>query len=122
MFGSIASAAFFIFIIFVLVDIITKENWQIKNLPKVTWVFIVIFLPLIGAILWFALGREWDSPKETISFGDPRRRENSTAPAERTDLENIDLEIAFHEKQARIRRLEAEIAERQNRKPGNSTT
>jgi hypothetical protein len=42
--------------IFALVDIITRDSSQVRHLPKVTWVFIVILLPMLGTILWFALG------------------------------------------------------------------
>ena len=48
----LGSAIFIAALVFTLVSIITAENWQIKHLPKVTWVFIVIFIPLIGMALW----------------------------------------------------------------------
>lgn len=42
-----------------LIDVITRDDAQVKHLPKLVWVIIVILLPLIGSILWFTLGREY---------------------------------------------------------------
>ena len=42
-----------------LIDVITRDDSQVKYLPKMVWVIIVILLPLIGSALWFALGREY---------------------------------------------------------------
>jgi hypothetical protein len=104
--------------IFVLVDIITSDEWRIRNLPKVAWVIVVILLPLIGSVLWFAVGRAYDQPVETLSFGVPRRQEEM--PSHSVDDDDVDAaverEIAFHENEARIRRLEAEIRARRDAK------
>jgi hypothetical protein len=56
-----------------LVDIIRIDEGQVKHLPKVAWVLLVIFIPLIGIILWFALGREYTGHAGHGTFGDPRR-------------------------------------------------
>lgn len=42
-----------------LIDIITRNDSQVKFLPKMVWILIVILVPLIGSGLWFALGREY---------------------------------------------------------------
>jgi hypothetical protein len=114
----VISLAFLALTIFVLVDIITSEEWRIRNLPKMAWVIIVILLPLIGSILWFVAGKTYDKPVETLSFGDPRRREElQPASVEDEDWEAaVEKEIAFHENEARIRRLEAEIRARREAK------
>ncbi|MGL3151031.1 PLD nuclease N-terminal domain-containing protein [Microbacterium sp. A82] len=41
-----------------LISIITRDDSQVKYLPKMVWLIIVILLPLVGSVLWFALGRE----------------------------------------------------------------
>lgn len=108
-----------VLVILALVDIITREEWQVKHLPKFVWIFLVILLPLIGSIVWFAVGREYSG-----TTASPVTRSTST-PASRPrtieeELAAIDAEIAFHENQARIRRLEAELEAR--RKAGGETT
>lgn len=97
--------------IFALVTIITSNDWQIRYLPKIAWVLLVTFLPLIGSALWFILGRERGERPEPVRFGDPRRYESRPRPAEPqlSDEELIEREIEFHEREARIRRLEADL-------------
>ncbi len=107
LFGAVA----IILMVFVLVDIISKDESQIRNLPKVLWVVIVIFLPIVGSIVWFVAGRTYPERREHGSFGDPRRASYPVAPSKsiEDDMAALDAEIEFHEKQSRIRRLEAEV-------------
>jgi len=68
------SGLIFTAFLFALVDIITRDEAQVKHLPKVAWVLLVVFIPLIGTVLWFALGRVYEQRhRENVSFGDPRR-------------------------------------------------
>jgi hypothetical protein len=71
-------------------------------------VVIVVLLPVIGPILWLLAGRTW--PADSHPALPP-------APPSTTvdDLAAIDAEIAFHEKQARRARLEAEVNEKRQR-------
>lgn len=97
-------------LIFALVDVITCDSWKIRYLDKVSWAFIVILLPLIGSILWLVIGKHHDQPTDRGTFGDPRRREavvRHQSPEE--DAAAVEREIEFHEREARIRRLEAEL-------------
>ena len=102
--------------IFAIVDAVTSDNWRIRYMPKVAWVLLIVFLPLVGSVLWFILGKERQVAADRGSFGDPRRTEG-IAPASRTedDLAAIEREIAFHEKQAEIRRLEAQLKAKRDR-------
>lgn len=110
--GFLVSISWLLVVILVLVDVITRDPSRIRHLDKTMWVIIVIIIPLIGSILWFAIGREWDQRADLGSFGDPRRA-GAIRPAAATstehDLAAIEREIAFHEQQARIRRLEAAL-------------
>jgi hypothetical protein len=115
----VISAVFLALVIGALVDIIVRRDDQVKHLPKIVWVLLVVFLPLIGSILWFTIGREYSQAVDLGTFGDPRRHEKSgrpgaAAPTTRAktteeELADLDREIEFHEQQARIRRLEAEL-------------
>lgn len=96
-----------------LVDIIPRDSLLVRHLPKLTWVFLVLLLPVIGSILWFALGHDWGDRREVTPFGDPRRQ---GAAAERirneyhVDEAALEADLRLGEKEARIRHLEAEIA------------
>ena len=43
--------------IFAVLDVIQTDEMLMRNLPKMAWVFIVIFIPTVGAVAWFAVGR-----------------------------------------------------------------
>ena len=104
-----------------LIDIIRAESWAIRHLDKSIWIIIVILLPLIGSVLWFAIGRDYGQSIDLGSFGDPRRREASTTgeanvgegTTER-ELAALEREIEQHEQDDRIRRLEAKLSARPN--------
>jgi len=108
---TIFGAVYILLMVLVLVDIITKDDSQIRNLPKMLWVFIVIIIPIVGSIVWFVAGRTYPEQREHVSFGDPRRASSPVASSKsiEDEMAALDAEIAFHEKQSRIRRLEAEV-------------
>jgi len=120
---SILSLVILAVIVGALVDIITRPEDKVKHLPKIGWILLVVFLPLIGSLVWFMAGHDYSSRNEYVSFGDPRRREpqSTAAPARgfRTteqELADLDAEIEFHEKQARIDRLEARLVEKSEKR------
>jgi hypothetical protein len=112
----------FMLVLGALIDIILKQDSQVKHLPKMVWILLVIFLPLIGCILWFTIGREYATPVDRGTFGDPRRREtprpDAVAPPRRNgkttedELAELDREIEFYTEQAQLRALQAELDER----------
>lgn len=120
------SVVLFALLIGALVDIIVRSDDQVKHLPKIVWVLLVVFLPLIGSILWFTVGREYSQPIDLGTFGDPRRSEKaararSAAPTTRAktteeELADLDREIEFYEQQDRIRRLQAEVDEQRRKR------
>jgi hypothetical protein len=96
-----------------LIDIITRDSLLVRHLPKLTWVFLVILLPVIGSILWFGIGHDWGDRPEAIPFGDPRRQDAAVQRLRSeyvVDEAALEADLRLSEKEARIRRLEAEIA------------
>jgi hypothetical protein len=43
--------------IFCIVDVITSNEWEVRNLPKMAWLLIVLLLPDVGSIIWLIAGR-----------------------------------------------------------------
>ncbi|MGH9278473.1 MAG: PLDc N-terminal domain-containing protein [Acidimicrobiales bacterium] len=43
--------------LYCIFDVISTDEVLVRNLPKLVWLLIVIFLPDIGSIAWLALGR-----------------------------------------------------------------
>lgn len=87
-----------LFWVFSIVDCALQPSSRHRGVSKTAWVLIVVLLPVIGGILWFAIGRlrrgEANTPFVTGPDDDPDAlRRMSTA-----------------EQDARIRELEAELA------------
>jgi hypothetical protein len=61
--------------IFCLVDVITSNEFEVRNLPKMGWLFVVVFVPLIGSIVWLVAGRP-----QTAGRPVPRRESPSRFP------------------------------------------
>jgi hypothetical protein len=114
------SLAILVLVIVALVDVITREDWQVRHLPKMVWILLIIVLPLIGSIVWFIVGRDRSRPPEATPFGDPSRHEaamETAASRARTEAEiaSLEAEIAAAEREERIRQLEAELAAKRRR-------
>jgi hypothetical protein len=45
--------------IFCILDVITTSESDMRNLPKMAWLSIVLILPDIGSIAWLVAGRNW---------------------------------------------------------------
>ena len=108
MFAFVLSIAAFALLAFTLVDIIRSDPWRFRYLDKVAWVFIVILIPVLGAILWFVVGRE--RGEASYEPSPPPRRESAPVVLSDEDIDaQVEREIAFHENEARIKRLEKEL-------------
>ena len=44
-------------LIYCLIDAIQTPTDKVRNLPKVGWILLIIFFPLVGAIAWLVAGR-----------------------------------------------------------------
>ncbi|HEV2782453.1 MAG TPA: PLD nuclease N-terminal domain-containing protein [Actinophytocola sp.] len=56
--------------IFCIIDVITSSEWEVRNLPKMGWLLIVLLLPTVGSIVWLVAGRPqtgrgWASPQRS---------------------------------------------------------
>jgi hypothetical protein len=40
-----------------LISCLSAEDEEIRTLPRVGWVFVILLFPLVGAIAWFSAGR-----------------------------------------------------------------
>lgn len=99
-------------LIYTLVDIALIDRSRVKALPKLLWALIVIVLPIIGAVLWFLLGRERLS--ERGSGGGSVRRGPRAPDDDPEFLRKLGREQAQEE---RIRDLEERLREIDDDKP-----
>ena len=55
--GGLVGLAMLALWIYCIFDVISTDETVMRNLPKVLWLVIVIFLPTIGSLSWLLLGR-----------------------------------------------------------------
>ena len=132
----------FLLWVYCVFDVIATDSFLARNLPKMAWLFLVIFLPAVGGVAWLALGRPINAgwrPGDTtvrqrrtvLGFEDsdswssqPRRpppRRSDPAPtrhpaSDPNSHEQPDGEAAHESPSARERRLmewEAELKRRE---------
>lgn len=91
--------------VFSIIDIITIDERRVRGLPKFLWVAIVVFLPLVGVILWFTIGRA----RADGGYGPGRGERRVIAPDDDPNfLRNLRRD---EEADERIRKLEQELSE-----------
>ncbi|WP_417562397.1 PLDc N-terminal domain-containing protein [Microbacterium sp.] len=102
-----------------IVDIVTRDDSQIKHMPKVLWLILVILLPLLGVILWFVLGREHAEgapgvPRIPRPSRAPRTSSTPPAPPARPyDSRTTEQQLADLDREIEQERLRAEARRRQ---------
>ncbi|HWS52181.1 MAG TPA: PLD nuclease N-terminal domain-containing protein [Microbacterium sp.] len=93
--GGVLAAVFWVFSI---VDCAVQPATRHRGVSKAAWMAIVILLPVIGGVLWFAIGRRRANDKGQVRFIAP-------------DDDPMFLKgISKSEQDARIQRLEEELA------------
>ncbi len=54
--------------VFCVVDVMTTPAQQVRNLPKLAWVFVVVLLMDIGSIVWLVAGRPWNLTTRDVTI------------------------------------------------------
>lgn len=112
----ILSILTFALVIAALVDIIVRDDTQVRHLPKFAWILLVIVVPAIGSIVWFAVGHDWSA---TVQRTTPAPRLHPAPPPVHDELSTerqlaeLEREIEQYEQ---IRELEAKLEERRRKR------
>jgi len=61
--------------IYFVIDVLRTPSGETRTLPKFVWLLLVVLIPIVGGLLWLALGRVWPAPGSR--FG---RRRGPLAP------------------------------------------
>lgn len=121
---------FLAFDIFCLIDVITSDETRVRNLPKIAWFLLILFVPLIGGIVWLVAGRPqtsaaprsaWERPATAFpEYDRPGRAAGLTPESDEEFLRKIreraeeQRRIAAEQKRERERQEEAERERRRN--------
>lgn len=96
------------FTIFTVVDIALMDRSRVRGLPKAGWMALAILLPVVGGVLWLAVGRV-----RLRDSGRPSRR--PIAPDDDPAfLNRLNREKAMED---RIEQLEQELRDLDDDKP-----
>ncbi|MWV50703.1 hypothetical protein GRS96_15630 [Rathayibacter sp. VKM Ac-2803] len=57
--GFLFSLLTVVLMVLALVDVVRQPDNVVRNLPKIVWILLIVFIPLIGVTLWFVLGHDW---------------------------------------------------------------
>ncbi|MFD5320288.1 PLD nuclease N-terminal domain-containing protein [Streptomyces sp. NPDC127098] len=95
--------------IYALVDCISSKDEDVRHLPKLVWILLIVIAWIIGPITWILIGRKrgaaaggrrgggtpWvapdDNPEFLRSLGDERRREDNEKDRELLESWEEDL-------------------------------
>jgi hypothetical protein len=75
--GILFSLITFVVWVYTLVKVATTPEHQVRTLPKVAWVVIVVLFPLLGTVGWYVLGRP---PEAGTARRSPHQRATPAFP------------------------------------------
>ena len=90
---------------------------QFRRLNKLVWILLIVFLPLIGSIVWFCVGHDWDARREPVGPPDRSAAYERAAMAVDRRVRSTEQQLADLEEEerhyaslARMKQLQAEQA------------
>jgi hypothetical protein len=68
--------------VFCLVDLVQTPRDAVRNLPKIGWLLLIVFVPLAGSVAWLVGGRPGKraGPRVTRFLGDRTGRAGAASP------------------------------------------
>jgi hypothetical protein len=55
--------------LFAVIDCLSRDDDEIRGLPKVLWVLVILLFPLLGSLAWFFAGRPRGAALPGPGFG-----------------------------------------------------
>ncbi|MGW3893404.1 PLD nuclease N-terminal domain-containing protein [Micromonospora chokoriensis] len=100
-----------------LISCLSAEEGQIRALPRIAWVLIILFFPLVGSIAWFIVGRE-PTPGARKGWpgtgGTERQRPRPVAPDDDPEFLRSVEERAQQQDQELFQRWEEDLRRRED--------
>jgi hypothetical protein len=54
--------------VFCVIDLIQTREDEVRNLPKIAWLLLILLFPPIGSIAWLAAGRPQRGPRRSAAY------------------------------------------------------
>jgi hypothetical protein len=110
----VAVVAVLVVYVYGLVDVIRTDRRSTRGISKGAWI-VVVLLPILGAVLWFILGRPYGSRPT------PQPSSHPTAPDDDPDfLRNLEIRRRNQAEAERLKKLKAELEAKERKLKGGS--
>jgi hypothetical protein len=101
----VIAVAVLVTFVYGLVDVIRTDGRLAKGISKPAWIVVMVVLPVVGAALWFIIGR----PKKSDRIPQPYAH-HPLAPDDDPDfLRNLELRRRQQAEAARLKKLRDEM-------------
>ncbi|MBM2617461.1 PLDc N-terminal domain-containing protein [Actinoplanes sp. LDG1-06] len=101
-------------VLFVLALISCLSASRVRNAPRVVWVLVILLIPLLGPLAYFAWGRPRPAP---VEGGIVRRRSAPASPDDDPDfLRSVDTDQSRRDREM-LAQWEKELNNREEDKP-----
>ncbi|MEH0933606.1 PLD nuclease N-terminal domain-containing protein [Micromonospora psammae] len=102
-----------------LISCLSAEEGAIRALPRIAWVLIILFFPLLGSIAWFFAGREPGAARQRSAWrvggGFPERtRPRPVAPDDDPEFLKSVAERSGRDDEELFRRWEDDLRRRED--------
>ncbi|WP_433531831.1 PLD nuclease N-terminal domain-containing protein [Micromonospora sp. CA-263727] len=100
-----------------LISCLSAEEDDIRHLPRIVWVLMILFFPLVGSIAWFVAGRERRAGSRTWATGlrpAEHRPARPLAPDDDPEFLRSIEESSRKEDQELFRRWEEDLRKRED--------
>lgn len=97
-----------------LISCLSAEEGTIRALPRIAWVLIILFFPLVGSIAWFVAGREPGARASGPAGGTVERPRRPLAPDDDPEFLRSVQERAKQQDQELFRRWEEDLRRRED--------
>ena len=116
-FYALLSVVSLVLCIYCVIRAITTPDNEVKHLPKIVWVLLILFFPLVGSIAWLAVGTERPqaAPGRTSAFPEYDRPGRATGATPESDEEFLKR---VRERAEEQRRRAAELRKLEEEGPG----
>lgn len=85
--GELLFLAEIVLLVYCVLNILTTPVQQVRNLPKLVWLLLVVLLPVAGGLAWLYAGRPRDPARAAPSGGPSYDRPVRSAPTSPDDDE-----------------------------------
>ena len=100
----VVAVAILVVFVYGLIDVIRTDSRQTKGISKPAWIVVQIVLPVIGAILWFLIGRPRGTAPARPTYS------HTVAPDDDPDfLRNLELRRRNQAEADRLKKLKADL-------------